>query len=84
MESLDDGIFEDSGSSLPSKAIKDPLIPHGCLEPYEALQFFTHGFEARYGAMHPLFLIGSLTEAVREATSASALSGAVSSCTIVA
>ncbi len=58
--------------------MREPLIPQGCLEPYEALQFFTHAFEARYGPMHPLFLIGSLSEAVGEATSGSALSGTVS------
>ena len=35
----------------------------------QALQVFTTRFEQRYGAMHPLFYIGSLKDAVREATS---------------
>ena len=48
------------------------------MEPYEALQCFTHSFELRYGAMHPLFLLGSLSEAVSEATIGSASSGSVS------
>ena len=44
-------------------------VPEMCLEPTEALNFFTTRFEVRYGAMHPLFFIGGLKEAVREATS---------------
>jgi len=71
-------MFEDPAVDSASKAMKEPLIPDGSMEPYEALQFFTHGFEARYGSMHPLFLIGSLSEAVIEATSATAASGTVS------
>ena len=39
------------------------------MEVTQALQFFTSRFEGRYGAIHPLFFIGALKEAVREATS---------------
>lgn len=44
-------------------------VPDSCIQPSEALQVFTTRFEQRYGAMHPLFYIGSLKDAVREATS---------------
>ena len=71
-------MFDDGNENPVLKAMKEPLIPRGCLEPYEALQFFTHAFEARYGAMHPLFLIGTLSDAVNEATAGSATSGTVS------
>ena len=60
------------------RALREPLVPEDCTEPYEALQYFTHSFEQRYGAMHPLFLLGSLSEAVSEATIGTASSGTVS------
>lgn len=78
LESFDDGMFNDGIDNPTHRAMKETLIPRGCLEPYEALQFFTHAFEARYGAMHPLFLIGTLSDAVSEATAGSATSGSVS------
>jgi hypothetical protein len=68
MDSLSfDGDFSHDDSAR--KAMKEPLIPETCVEVTEALQFFTSRFEGRYGAMHPLFFIGALKEAVREATS---------------
>jgi len=59
------------------KAMKEPLVPEDCTEPYEVLQCFTHSFEMRYGSLHPLFLLGSLAEVVAEATSPSASSNTV-------
>ena len=44
------------------------IVPDGCSDPSEALQHFTEKFEQRYGVMHPLFYVGSLKDAVREAT----------------
>lgn len=66
----DEDLFDDSvvKSCSVMKAMKDPLVPEDCTEPYEALQCFTHSFELRYGAMHPLFLLGSLADVVAEAT----------------
>ena len=52
-----------------SLSLSVSLVPETCVEVTEALQFFTSRFEGRYGAMHPLFFIGALKEAVREATS---------------
>lgn len=43
-------------------------VPDSCHDATEAMQKFTTGFERRYGNMHPLFFIGSLKEAVQEAT----------------
>ena len=60
------------------KALKEPLVPEDCTEPYEVLQCFTHSFELRYGVMHPLFLLGSLADVVAEATSPAASSKTVS------
>ena len=76
----DEGLFaDDDAITDPSmKAMKNPLVPEDCTEPYEVLQCFTHSFELRYGSMHPLFLLGSLAEAVAEATSPSASSRTVS------
>ena len=42
------------------------------MEASEALQHFTGRFEQRYGAMHPIFYVGGLKDAVREATSTTA------------
>lgn len=68
----DEDLFDDGDVKNCSllKALKDPLVPQECTEPYEVLQCFTHSFELRYGAMHPLFLLGSLADVVAEATSA--------------
>ena len=71
---------EDVKSTSAIKALKDPLVPEDCTEPYEVLQCFTHSFELRYGAMHPLFLLGSLAEAMAEATSGPASSRVVKYC----
>jgi len=80
LESLDDSLFvPDIPDDTTSKAMKEPLLPQDCLEPNEALQHFTQKFEQRYGAMHPLFYIGSLSDAVEEATSGPILSESVSS-----
>jgi hypothetical protein len=67
----DDDLFDEDyvKSCNLVKAMKDPLVPEDCTEPYEVLQCFTHSFELRYGAMHPLFLLGSLADVVAEATS---------------
>ena len=43
-------------------------VPEGCEDPAEALQFFSSCFTARYGELHPLFYIGSLADALKEAT----------------
>ena len=60
------------------RTLRKTLVPEVCTDPYEALQYFTLSFEQRYGAMHPLFLLGSLSEAVSEATIGTASSGTVS------
>ncbi len=71
----DEDLYVDTPSNM--TALREPLVPEDCTEPYEALQCFTHSFELRYGAMHPLFLLGSLSEAVLEATIGTASSGMV-------
>lgn len=79
----DDDLFDDSDIKSCSllKAMKEPLVPEDCTEPYEVLQCFTHSFELRYGAMHPLFLLGSLAEVVAESTSSPVMNRTVSSYT---
>lgn len=75
----DEEIFEeDAEKSSLMKAMREPLVPEDCTEPYEVLQCFTHSFELRYGPMHPLFLLGSLADVVAEATSGPASSRNVS------
>ena len=69
---------EDIKSCSLVKAMKDPLVPANCTEPYEALQCLTHSFELRYGPIHPLFILGSLADVVAEATAAPPGSAAVS------
>lgn len=61
---------EDIKSCSLVKAMKEPLVPVNCTEPYEALQCLTHSFELRYGPNHPLFVLGSLADVVAEATAA--------------
>lgn len=80
MDSLgDDGLFSsDFNDNSSAKAMKTPLAPRSCTDPDEVLSHLTRTFELRYGAMHPLFFIGSLSSAVSEATSGTALSGTVS------
>ena len=80
MDSLqDDGLFaSDSFDDPAAKAMRTPLAPGGCTDPEEVLLKFTKTFELRYGSMHPLFYIGSLSSAVSEATSGTAISGTVS------
>ena len=79
-ESLDDNFFSaDVGSSsddVSVRAMKRPLMPQGC-GPDVALQHFARNFEQRYGPTHPLFYVGALSAAVKEATSGSASSGTV-------
>ena len=65
-----------------SRAMKRPLMSQGSSEPSTVLQEFSHNFEQRYGPMHPLFYVGSLSDAVREATNGSAMSGSVSACMV--
>lgn len=76
----DDDLFDEDYVKSCSllKAMKDPLVPADCTEPFEVLQCFTHSFELRYGSMHPLFLLGSLADVVAEATSSPASSRTVS------
>ena len=80
MQVDDDDLFDDADVKSCSllKAMKAPLVPEDCTEPYEALQCFMHSFELRYGSMHPLFLLGSLADVVAEATGPPAASKAVS------
>ena len=79
LQGEDEELFGDDMRNGPNmKALREPLVPVDCIEPYEVLQCFTHSFELRYGVMHPLFLLGSLSEAVSEATIGSASSGTVS------
>lgn len=42
-------------------------VPEDCDNPTEALESFTSCFTARYGELHPLFFIGSLADAIKEA-----------------
>lgn len=82
MIQVDDDDFFDDGeikSCSLLKAMKAPLVPEDCTEPYEALQCFTHSFELRYGGMHPLFLLGSLSDVVAEASGPSIAIKSVSS-----
>ena len=79
-ESLDDNFFTADVSSTSDdasvRAMKRPLMPQGC-SPDIALQHFARNFEQRYGPTHPLFYVGALSAAVKEATSGSASSGTV-------
>ena len=76
---MDDAMFSADISDDPStKAMRRSLMPQGCTEPNTVLQEFSRNFEQRYGPMHPLFYVGPLSDAVREATSGSAMSGTVS------
>ena len=78
-ESMDDNIFSaDVGVDRSARAMRQPLMLPGCTEPDTVLQQFTHNFAQRYGPMHPLFFVGSLSAAVKEATTGSAISGTVS------
>lgn len=47
---------------------REPLIPPDCEGSVEALHYFSERFGSRYGDIHPLFFIGSLSDAVKEAT----------------
>ena len=78
-ESLDDALFTtDAGDDTSARAMRQPLMLHGCTEPDTVLEQFSRNFAQRYGPMHPLFYVGSLSAAVREATSGSAMGGTVS------
>ena len=77
--SLDDALFSaDIGDDPSIKAMRQPLMARGCTDSDTVLQQFTHNFAQRYGTVHPLFYVGPLSAAVREATSGTALSGTVS------
>ena len=79
-ESLDDNIFSTDVSTsddISAKAMKRPLIPQGCKSTDVAMQCFTRNFGQRYGSTHPMFYVGALSAAVKEATSGSASSGTV-------
>ncbi|KAL5486530.1 hypothetical protein EMCRGX_G019023 [Ephydatia muelleri] len=58
---------EDTPISTATAAMKAPLIPQDCIEPTEALMYFTEVFKKRYGPCHPSFYVGSLADVVREA-----------------
>ena len=58
-----------------------PIVPVDCSEPIDALNCFSDRFNQRYGPIHPLFYIGDLNDAVKEATGGSALQ--VSGCVTV-
>ena len=78
-ESLDESMFSADIDDDPSaRAMRRPLMPQGSTEPDTVLQEFTQNFAERYGPMHPLFFVGSLSAAVKEATTGSAISGTVS------
>ena len=80
-ESIDDTFFSaDVGDDddISAKAMRRPLMPQGCTNPDTELQHFTRNFAQRYGPIHPLFYVGPLSAAVKEATSGSASSGTVS------
>ena len=79
-ESLDDNFFsaDISGTEdVSARAMKRPLMPQSCSNPDTLLQHFTRNFGERYGSTHPVFYVGSLSAAVKEATSGSASSGMV-------
>ncbi len=44
------------------------VVPEGCEDPEVAMQSFSLCFTSRYGDLHPLFFVGSLADAVKEAT----------------
>lgn len=70
VEEFEHEIEEESGdNSLPTAVKHGALIPEECTDPQIALQLFTSNFEQRYGGLHPLFYIGSLAEALKEASS---------------
>jgi len=59
---LDEDLFEPSGPRKPM-----PMIPEEVHDQTAALESFTTEFIARYGDTHPVFYIGSLEDALKEA-----------------
>ncbi|XP_025109075.1 FAS-associated factor 1-like isoform X2 [Pomacea canaliculata] len=58
----DEDLFE-----VPSSRRIAPLISPNAQTEAEALEQFTHEFSERYGEIHPVFYIGSLDDAIRDA-----------------
>ncbi|CAH1774832.1 unnamed protein product, partial [Owenia fusiformis] len=69
----DEEIFNnDNGHSSSSRSVRDPLIPPGCLDEVTALESFNSVFASRYGDPHPLFYMGDLDSAIKDALMCSA------------
>ncbi|XP_046327782.1 FAS-associated factor 1-like [Haliotis rufescens] len=63
---LEDDIFAPE-SELPQSRKHEPLMPESVNDETEALEHFTKEFKERYGDCHPVFYIGSLDDAIRDA-----------------
>ncbi|XP_053394112.1 FAS-associated factor 1-like isoform X1 [Mercenaria mercenaria] len=51
---------------------QDPLMPESVKDETEALEHFTREFRERYGETHPVFYVGSLDNAIKDALVVSA------------
>ncbi|XP_060601167.1 FAS-associated factor 1-like [Ruditapes philippinarum] len=62
-----------SHDDLPgSRRKQDPLMPESVKDETEALEHFTREFRERYGETHPVFYVGSLDNAIKDALVVSA------------
>lgn len=66
MNSIDDDMFDHE--DIPSnRGRPTPLMPESVNDEVEALEHFTKEFRERYGETHPVFYVGSLENAIKEA-----------------
>nr|XP_022318721.1 FAS-associated factor 1-like [Crassostrea virginica] len=66
MNSIEDDMFDNE--DIPSnRGRPTPLMPESVNDEVEALEHFTKEFRERYGETHPVFYVGSLENAIKEA-----------------
>ncbi|XP_076439934.1 FAS-associated factor 1-like [Babylonia areolata] len=65
--------FFDTNEDLPQSRRHEPLMLTSHGTEIEALEHFSHEFGQRYGEMHPVFYIGSLDDAIKDALQCRAL-----------
>ena len=64
--SLEDDIFCPEPDIQQSRR-QEPLMPENVTDDVSALEHFTREFKERYGEYHPVFYIGSLDDAIKDA-----------------
>ncbi|XP_061167287.1 FAS-associated factor 1-like [Saccostrea echinata] len=62
---MEDDMFDHD--DIPSRGRPTPLMPESVNDEVEALEHFTKEFRERYGETHPVFYVGSLEDAIKEA-----------------